>query len=410
MIDPHRLLAAYQTVRRDLLGRAGGRRAIGSGGCPVRRWPRPRPPARWPWWAAMWPTRAAATRYAPIGRPGRRVAGWLPERRRRLGRHRPQLLQSRRHAAGRCRLAPCRHRRRTARPQLERAAAVHRIPRRAGRPAAALRQRPDIRRAHPDQLRRWPASSAWRDVPALPFELACLPVSRMLRFLRLPVVSYALPALVAIGQARFFHREPWNPLARLLRRLCVGASSADARANAAAQRRFLGGRAADEFRRHGPRLDRQGRSPRRSPRRRLFAFQRARGRLVADRRRPGRLEHVAGDYGPGRRSQRPRRVGLRRLAVAVAVGQRSIPSPRPRRADGAGATPPAPSPTPTTPPPRCWPSGRLSARPRSRNPSRSKRPPRAASPGWWICKTTTAAGPPSAAAGEPCPSTAAAAT
>ena len=37
-------------------------------------------------------------------------------------------------------------------------------------------------------------------MPALPFELACLP-HRLLRFLRLPVVSYAVPALVAIGQA-----------------------------------------------------------------------------------------------------------------------------------------------------------------------------------------------------------------
>ena len=63
----------------------------------------------------------------------------------------------------------------------------------------------------------------WRDVPALPFELACLPFP-MLRFLRLPVVSYAVPALVAVGQARFFHRRPWNPLLWLLRRLCVGAS------------------------------------------------------------------------------------------------------------------------------------------------------------------------------------------
>ena len=46
----------------------------------------------------------------------------------------------------------------------------------------------------------------------------------MLRFLRLGVVSYALPALVAIGQARFFHRGPWNPATWLWRRLSVGRS------------------------------------------------------------------------------------------------------------------------------------------------------------------------------------------
>src|SRR5690606_13312605 len=54
----------------------------------------------------------------------------------------------------------------------------------------------------------------------LPFELACLP-QHWYRFLRLPVVSYAIPALVAIGQARFYHRPPWNPALRWLRRSCV---------------------------------------------------------------------------------------------------------------------------------------------------------------------------------------------
>ena len=57
----------------------------------------------------------------------------------------------------------------------------------------------------------------WRDVSPLPFELACLP-QRLYRFLRLPVVSYAIPALVAIGQARYVHRKPWNPITRFLRR------------------------------------------------------------------------------------------------------------------------------------------------------------------------------------------------
>ncbi|MGD0901158.1 MAG: prenyltransferase/squalene oxidase repeat-containing protein [Thermoguttaceae bacterium] len=63
----------------------------------------------------------------------------------------------------------------------------------------------------------------WREVPPLPFELACLPHA-LLRFLRLPVVSYAIPALVAVGQARYFHRRPRNPLAWLVRRLAVGRS------------------------------------------------------------------------------------------------------------------------------------------------------------------------------------------
>jgi squalene-hopene/tetraprenyl-beta-curcumene cyclase len=56
----------------------------------------------------------------------------------------------------------------------------------------------------------------WRDVPALPFELAALPRS-WFGPLGLPVVSYALPALIAIGQARHVHRPTWNPVARVLR-------------------------------------------------------------------------------------------------------------------------------------------------------------------------------------------------
>ena len=56
----------------------------------------------------------------------------------------------------------------------------------------------------------------WRKVPALPFELACLP-QRWYHRLNLPVVSYALPALVAIGQARFHHAPPRNPLTRWIR-------------------------------------------------------------------------------------------------------------------------------------------------------------------------------------------------
>ena len=56
----------------------------------------------------------------------------------------------------------------------------------------------------------------WRKVPALPFELACLP-QKWYHKLNLPVVSYALPALVAIGQARFHHAPPSNPLMRWIR-------------------------------------------------------------------------------------------------------------------------------------------------------------------------------------------------
>jgi squalene-hopene/tetraprenyl-beta-curcumene cyclase len=56
----------------------------------------------------------------------------------------------------------------------------------------------------------------WRLVPQLPFELAVFPHAWFQR-LRLPVVSYALPALIAIGQVRHHFSPSWNTVARLLR-------------------------------------------------------------------------------------------------------------------------------------------------------------------------------------------------
>ncbi len=57
---------------------------------------------------------------------------------------------------------------------------------------------------------------SWEHVSQLPFELAAFP-QRWFAALRLPVVSYALPALIAIGQARHVHRPTLNPITRLLR-------------------------------------------------------------------------------------------------------------------------------------------------------------------------------------------------
>ena len=58
----------------------------------------------------------------------------------------------------------------------------------------------------------------WRKITPLPFELACIP-PQFYKTVRLPVVSYALPALIAIGQVRHWHRPTWNPIARVVRRL-----------------------------------------------------------------------------------------------------------------------------------------------------------------------------------------------
>ena len=54
--------------------------------------------------------------------------------------------------------------------------------------------------------------AAWRSIPQLPFELAAVPHG-WFQHLRLPVVSYALPALIAIGQVRHHFAPSRNPIA-----------------------------------------------------------------------------------------------------------------------------------------------------------------------------------------------------
>lgn len=55
--------------------------------------------------------------------------------------------------------------------------------------------------------------STWDKIPQLPFELSVLP-QKLFRFLRLPVVSYAIPALIAVGILRYKRgkRNLFSPL------------------------------------------------------------------------------------------------------------------------------------------------------------------------------------------------------
>jgi squalene-hopene/tetraprenyl-beta-curcumene cyclase len=59
-------------------------------------------------------------------------------------------------------------------------------------------------------------AEAWREIRPLPFELGALR-REWFGAMRLPVVSYALPALIALGQAIHHHRPSLNPLTRWLR-------------------------------------------------------------------------------------------------------------------------------------------------------------------------------------------------
>ncbi|MFM2095184.1 MAG: Sporulenol synthase [Planctomycetota bacterium] len=63
----------------------------------------------------------------------------------------------------------------------------------------------------------------WKEISPLPFEFACLPQS-WYRFAQLPVVSYAIPALVAIGQAKYLLDPPRNPLTKVIRAAAIATS------------------------------------------------------------------------------------------------------------------------------------------------------------------------------------------
>jgi squalene-hopene/tetraprenyl-beta-curcumene cyclase len=65
------------------------------------------------------------------------------------------------------------------------------------------------------------SKDVWKLIKPLPFELAVVP-QKFYKTIRLPVVSYALPALIAIGQLHFDRRKPLNPLTRILRYLTQG--------------------------------------------------------------------------------------------------------------------------------------------------------------------------------------------
>ena len=55
----------------------------------------------------------------------------------------------------------------------------------------------------------------WKQIPPFPFELATLP-QRLFRYLNLPVVSYAIPALIAIGLCQMHKKGGWlSPVRKL---------------------------------------------------------------------------------------------------------------------------------------------------------------------------------------------------
>ena len=101
----------------------------------------------------------------------------------------------------------------------------------------------------------------WTEVPALPFELACLPQS-WYRLARMPVVSYALPALIAIGQTIFHHKPPRTWFMRRSAACGHWAEFTGLGAHSTGKRRISGSDPTDQFCGDGPRrLRRSGRKP-----------------------------------------------------------------------------------------------------------------------------------------------------
>jgi len=64
------------------------------------------------------------------------------------------------------------------------------------------------------------SENIWKSITPLPFELAVVPHG-FYKSIGLPVVSYALPALIAVGQLHFHRRKPINPVTGFIRYLSL---------------------------------------------------------------------------------------------------------------------------------------------------------------------------------------------
>ena len=117
-------------------------------------------------------------------------------------------------------------------------------------------------------------------------------------------------------------------------RFVAGRKSQRGRSAAAGQRRIFGGGAADQLRGHEPGQHRPGRASGRPAWRRFPAAIGPRRRQLADRHEPGHLEHDAGGQCAGSRRRRPQRSSVPGLAVVLPASPG--PSVHGRRAGGLG--------------------------------------------------------------------------
>ncbi len=255
----------------------------------------------------------------------------------------------------------------------------------------------------------------WKEVPRLPFEAAALPQS-WYRFARMPVVSYALPALIAIGQCVHHHRGTWNPLTRLLRWLTRGRTLQVLRRIQPTSGGYLEATPLTSFVVMALASSRaaQARGRERGDRRRraIPGELGAARRQLADRHEPRDVgdDALGQRPGRGRRSRIARHEGAdSRVAAAVSSTRSGTRTPAPTPAAGPGPICRAACRTATTRRGRCWPSAispESGSRTRWRNWTPRMQP---LGSGLALAELATVASRPSAAAGERFRSTEAAA-
>ena len=244
---------------------------------------------------------------------------------------------------------------------------------------------------------------AWREIRPLPFELGALP-REWFGAMRLPVVSYALPALIALGQVIHHYRPSLNPLTRWLRNLTRrptlrvlseiqpsngGFLEATPLTSFVTMSLAAAGLANHSVTLKG--IDFLVRSVQDNGSWPIDTNLSTWLTTLSINAMPGSLiSKIANDCAPG---------CLRNSSA------RRIPTPTPRPADGLGPICPAACPTRTTPPALSWHCIILVI-----STQRSAPRPRLASAGCLICKTATVGCRLSAEAGALCCSTAAAPT
>ena len=248
-----------------------------------------------------------------------------------------------------------------------------------------------------------PGAAAWREIPAIPFELAALP-HQLFRWLGLPMVSYALPALIAIGQVIHHHRPSRNPAARLVRNLTRERTLRELTAIQPETGGFLEATPITSF--VAASLVACGRGDHPVVQQALRFLRdsvRADGSWPIDTHLATWVTSLSIDAlaGGGRLDEHFSAQERERLAALLLDQQHRVEHPYTHAAPGGWAWTPCrgASPTPTTRPEPCW---RCTT-----SGGRTRRAPRRAPAGCSTWPTATAASRPSAAAGASCPSTAA---